>query len=74
MTTPTQSIQLPPSTQTPGPVPLDPSNPLIWILVLTALLTATEKPLNALANLLKALAKLNPGRSAPFLKSGRKRK
>jgi hypothetical protein len=43
------------------PPNLDPTNPLIWLLVLATLLTATEKPINALANLLRAIA--------PFLKT-----
>jgi hypothetical protein len=39
----------------PTDMPLDPHNPLIWIIVITALISATEKPLNAIANLLRVL-------------------
>jgi hypothetical protein len=61
-TVPTQFPQLPDMTQ----LPLDSHNPLMWILVFSALLTATEKPLNAIANLIRAIA--------PFLKSHNKNK
>jgi hypothetical protein len=65
-TTSTISIN-PIQLQTPTMPPnLDPTNPLIWLLVLATLLTATEKPLNAIANLLRAIA--------PFLKSRKKDK
>jgi hypothetical protein len=51
-TVPTQLPQIPDMTQ----LPLDPHNPLIWILVFSSLITATAKPLNAIANLLRAIA------------------
>jgi hypothetical protein len=50
-TVPTPLPQIPDMTQ----LPLDPRNPLIWILVFSTLITATEKPLNAIANLLRAI-------------------
>jgi hypothetical protein len=50
-TIPTQFPQVPDITQ----IPLDPHNPLIWVLVFSTLITATEKPLNAIANLIRAL-------------------
>jgi hypothetical protein len=53
-TLPTISIN-PTQPTMPTDMPLDPTNPLIWIIVITALITATEKPLNAIANLLRAL-------------------
>ena len=37
-------------------VPLDPTNPLVWILVLTLLLSHTDEVINAVANLVTALA------------------
>jgi hypothetical protein len=53
-TLPTISIN-PTQPTLPTEMPLDPTNPLIWLLVLATFLTATEKPLNAIANLLRAL-------------------
>lgn len=57
----TQTI---PTTSTPYPipkvdspqVPLDPTNPLVWVLVMTALLGNTDEVINAIANLLRAIA------------------
>ena len=37
-------------------IPLDPHNPLAWILVLTIFLGTTEKNLNAIANLIRVIA------------------
>jgi hypothetical protein len=39
-------------------LPIDPSNPLAWVIVLTALLSATAKPLNATAKVITAIAAL----------------
>ncbi len=39
-------------------IPIDPTNPLSWVLVLTLLLGTTEKPINATANLFRAIAAL----------------
>jgi hypothetical protein len=51
-TVPSQPLQLPNMSL----IPLDSYNPLLWILVLAALLTATEKLLNAVTNLLREIA------------------
>jgi hypothetical protein len=53
-TTPVISINPTQPTMTPE-IPLDPTNPLVWLLILATLLTASEKPLNAIANLLRAI-------------------
>ncbi|MBE9012451.1 hypothetical protein IQ250_19825 [Pseudanabaenaceae cyanobacterium LEGE 13415] len=39
-------------------IPIDPTNPLSWIMVLTLLLGTTEKPINASAKLICAIAAL----------------
>jgi hypothetical protein len=39
-------------------LPIDPSNPLAWIIVLTTLLSATAKPLNATAKVITAIVAL----------------
>jgi hypothetical protein len=39
-------------------IPVDPTNPLSWILVITLFLSSTEKPINAIARLLRAIADL----------------
>ncbi|MGI0493910.1 hypothetical protein ACN4EG_19175 [Alkalinema pantanalense CENA528] len=74
--TATQPITIQPTTpQIPTPdtqIPIDPSNPLCWLLVLATLLTATEKPLNAIANLLKILSPLLPKQPKKNPKSKRK--
>jgi hypothetical protein len=44
--------------QLPPNLPIDSSNPLTWIIVLTALLSATAKPLNATAKVITAIATL----------------
>jgi hypothetical protein len=62
VTTPIISINPTQPTMTPK-IPLDPHNPLIWLLVLATFLTATEKPLNAISNLLKAIALLLKSRN-----------
>jgi hypothetical protein len=49
----------------PTDVPLDQTNPLIWILVFATLCTATEKPLNAIANLLRVIAPFVLNRKRP---------
>jgi hypothetical protein len=54
----TTQPQLPQLPQLPSNLPTDPTNPLAWIIVLTVLLSATAKPLNASANLIKAIATL----------------
>jgi hypothetical protein len=54
-TTPVISINPTQPTMLPA-MPLDPTNPLIWLLVLATLCTATAKPLNAIANLIRAIA------------------
>ena len=53
-TQPTDSIDPTP----PADLPLEAHNPLIWIIALTALITAIEKPLTAIAHLLRALTLL----------------
>jgi hypothetical protein len=57
-----QSTTLEPSQPTfpvlPTDLPLDSTNPLVWVIFLTALLSNTEKPLNATANLTRAIAEL----------------
>jgi hypothetical protein len=65
MTNSTSTISINPI-QPPMPPNLDPTNPLIWLLVLATLLTATEKPLNAITNLIKAIR--------PFIHTRKKRK
>lgn len=47
--------QLPSQLPTPGQITLDPTNPLIWILIITALLGNLDEPIQATANLLKQL-------------------
>lgn len=42
--------------------PLDPTNPLAWVLVLTLLLSNTDEVINAIANLLRAIAALQRGK------------
>ncbi|MCU0567734.1 MAG: hypothetical protein MUF49_14185 [Oculatellaceae cyanobacterium Prado106] len=42
----------------PSHFPLDSTNPLVWIIVLTALLGTIEKPLNAVAKVIRAIAAL----------------
>lgn len=39
-------------------IPIDPTNPLSWVLVLTLFLGTTEKPINATASLIRAIATL----------------
>lgn len=39
----------------PNQLPIDPTNPLAWILVLTLLLSHTDEVINAVANLIRAL-------------------
>jgi hypothetical protein len=56
-----QLLQLPDMAQ----IPLDPHNPLLWIIVLATLLTAIEKSLNAIANLLRAIAPFVRNRKRP---------
>ena len=36
-------------------LPIDPTNPLAWILVLTLLLSRTDEVINAVANLIRTL-------------------
>ena len=39
-------------------IPIDPTTPLSWVLVLTLFLGTTEKPINATASLIRAIATL----------------
>ncbi len=56
-TQPIQSIEPQLPTTLPQ-IPIDPTNPLSWVLVLTLLLSTTEKPINATASLIRAVAAL----------------
>ena len=42
---------------------LDPTNPLIWILLITALLGNTDEVINAIAELIRVIASLKRGNS-----------
>lgn len=56
-TQPIQSIE--PQLPTPLPqIPVDPTNPLSWMLVITLLLSSTEKPINAATNLVREIVTL----------------
>lgn len=57
-TQPIQTIEPPLPLPTLPQVPIDPTNPLSWMIVLTLLLGTTEKPINATANLIRAIAAL----------------
>lgn len=71
----TQTIQTTQTTQTTQPIDLplpspsftlDPANPLVWILVTTTLLSHTDEIINAIANLIRAIASLRrPNSSKP---------
>ena len=41
--------------------PLDPTNPLVWILLITALLGNTDEVINAVTKLIQAIASLKSG-------------
>ncbi|KAM3113640.1 hypothetical protein [Phormidesmis sp. 146-33] len=56
-TQPIQSIEPQLPTSLPQ-IPIDPTNPLSWVLVLTLFLGTTEKPINATASLIRAIAAL----------------
>lgn len=57
-------VQPTPTAATPQPnieapqFPLDPTNPLVWILLLTALLGNTDEVINAITKLIQAIAAL----------------
>jgi hypothetical protein len=55
ITTQPAQPQLP---QLPPNLPIDPTNPLAWVIVFTVFIGTTEKPLNAAANLIRAIATL----------------
>jgi hypothetical protein len=42
-------------------IPIDSTNPLAWILVMTMLLSSIDEPINAAAKLIRAIAALKPG-------------
>ena len=48
---------------TPTEFPLDPTNPLAWILVLTFFLGNTDEVLNAIANLIQTVASCGRGQN-----------
>jgi hypothetical protein len=52
-----------PSLPNPEPpqFPLDPNNPLVWILLMTALLGNMDEVINAIAGLIRAIASLRHG-------------
>ena len=54
-TQPLQSIEPQLPTTLPQ-IPIDPTNPLSWVLVLTLFLGTTEKPITATASLIRAIA------------------
>ncbi len=56
-TQPIQSIEPQLPTTLPQ-IPIDPTNPLSWVLVLTLFLGTTEKPINATASLIRVIATL----------------
>lgn len=56
---PTTSVPLP-APEAPQ-FPLDPTNPLVWILLLTALLGNTDEVINAITKLIQAIASLKSG-------------
>ena len=57
-TQPTMTIAPPLTNPEPPQFPLDPNNPLVWILLITALLGNTDEAINAIARLIRAIASL----------------
>ena len=55
---PSISVSLP-TLESPH-IPIDPGNPLAWILVLTLLLGNTDEVLNAIAHLIQTIATCKP--------------
>jgi hypothetical protein len=54
--------------------PLDPTNPLVWLLLITALLGNTDEVINAMAKLIEAIASLKGGNGKPSAGKKRDRK
>ena len=48
--------ELPNLSVEPSQIPLDPTNPLVWALVFTLLLSHTDEVINSVANLITAIA------------------
>jgi hypothetical protein len=64
-TQPISTIATPlPKTESPQ-FPLDPTNPLVWILLITALLGNTDEVINAMTKLIEAIASLREDKSKP---------
>jgi hypothetical protein len=58
----------------PPEMPLDPTNPLIWLLTIAIFLGTTEKNLNAIANLLRAISSFCVVRAKIQRSSGKKQR
>lgn len=53
-----------PKPETPH-FPLDPTNPLVWILLITPLLSNTDEVINAVTKLIQAIAAIRRGNGKP---------
>lgn len=60
-TQPITTIAPPLPNPEPLQFPLDPNNPLVWILLITALLGNTDEVISAIAGLIRAIASLKHG-------------
>ena len=55
-------LEQPPSNHTQPGIPIDPTNPLAWVLVISMLISSIDEPINAIAKLIQAIIELKSTR------------